>query len=336
MELLAPAIKPVGEILGLGNQREAASELRQIPLDRLGLATEGIKSGMIEIGCGERRVPVGREPPWAIVEALAADRDIVGVQHTVDEARRKIGCGKPGGRIGYALEQSQRIGGGLADRLLAIKLLEAISSEPVEVVDLLEKGQPLETADPDMPVPKPRQHRRAGGGGLVPADQRLAGLEQGEALRSIDPQRLEHLGREHFANPALERQPAVGGPAPRGLARTLGREVEQPVPVVAKLGEQKAAAIAQVGVVMAELMPVIAKRERAGQIAGQWLEPAEMRFPVDLRKSDPCRPAQIAKAWDRRRELRRFHGVIKFVPENEDPWVGSIGLRWRHGISIDD
>ena len=97
------------------------------------------------------------------------------------------------------------------------------------LVGLAEESEPLERADADVAVAEPRQHRRAGRRGLVAALQRLAGLEQREALRGVDAQRFEHLGRQHLADPALERQPAVGVAAVGRLARALGAEVEQPV-----------------------------------------------------------------------------------------------------------
>ena len=48
--------------------------------------------------------------------------------------------------------------------------------------------------------------------------QLLAGLDQREGARGVDAQRLEHLGRQHLAHAALERQAAVAGAAPRRRA----------------------------------------------------------------------------------------------------------------------
>ena len=67
---------------------------------------------------------------------------------------------------------------------------------------------------------EPREDRRAGGGGLVAALERLAGFEQGEALRRIDDQGLEHLRRKQFSNAAFERQATIGMAAVGGLAGT--------------------------------------------------------------------------------------------------------------------
>ena len=131
-------------------------------------------------------------------------------------------------------------------------------------VGLAEEGEPLESADADMAVAEPRQDRGAGRGGLVAALQRFAGLEQSEALRRVDPKRFEHFGRQHFANAAFERQPAIGMAAVRRLARALGAEIEQPTAIVAKLRESEAAAVADLRIVDAELMAVIAKRQRLG------------------------------------------------------------------------
>ena len=78
----------------------------------------------------------------------------------------------------------------------------------------------------------------------------------------LTPERFEHLGREHFADAALQRQPAVGVAAVGRLARALGAEVEQPAAIVAQLGEEEAAAVADVRIVHAELVAVIAQRQR--------------------------------------------------------------------------
>ena len=74
LEPRRPVAEHVGQRRRLGDQRQAAGELRQVPVDRLGLAAEGIEPGMVEIGGGEVLVPLGREAPRAIVEAFAGDR----------------------------------------------------------------------------------------------------------------------------------------------------------------------------------------------------------------------------------------------------------------------
>ena len=95
---LAPLGEQVGQLRRFGDERQAAGELRQVPVDRLGLPAEGIEPVMVEISGGELRVPVGREAPRAVIEALAGDVDIVAVEHAVDEARGQVGGGERRGR----------------------------------------------------------------------------------------------------------------------------------------------------------------------------------------------------------------------------------------------
>jgi hypothetical protein len=98
--------------------------------------------------------------------------------------------------------------------------------------------------------------------GLVVALQLLPGLDQRERLRGVDAEGLEHLGCEDFAHAALEGKAPVGAARPRRAARALGREIEQAAVLeVITLGEEKAAAVAEVGVVKLELVTVIAERE---------------------------------------------------------------------------
>ena len=108
-------------------------------------------------------------------------------------------------------------------------MVEAVADELGDILGLVEEGEALEGADADMAVAEPGQHRRAGGRGLVAAPSSLAGLEQGEGLRRVDAQRLEHLGRQHLADAALQGQPAVAAAAVGRLAAALGAEVEQAV-----------------------------------------------------------------------------------------------------------
>jgi hypothetical protein len=51
--------------------RSDSGELDQVPMDRLGLAAEGIEARMVEIGGGEMAVPEGRPAPRPVIEALA-------------------------------------------------------------------------------------------------------------------------------------------------------------------------------------------------------------------------------------------------------------------------
>ena len=190
------------------------------------------------------------------------------------------------------------------------------STRRAQRLGLAEGGEALEAAEADVAVAEPDQHRRARRRGLVAAHQRLAGLDQREGLRGVDAQRLQHLGRQHLAHAALQRQPPVAAARPGRLARALGAEIEQAaVRAVAQLGEQEAAAVAEVGVVDAELVAVVAQRQRLGEVAGQRLEAAEMARSTRRRSGRPSPtsrgPAIVAEAQDRLREVGRAHRVVE-------------------------
>src|SRR5690606_6756543 len=129
---------------------------------------------------------------------------------------------------------------------------------------------------------------------LVAAPELLAGLEEAEGLRGRDAERLQHLGREHLAHAALERQASVAAARPRRGAAALGREVEEPAVLgVEQLPGEKAAAVAEVRVVHAELVTVVAQRERFGEVLGQRREGGEVALPlvrVELAEPDALRP----------------------------------------------
>ena len=170
-----------------------------------------------------------------------------------------------------------------------------------------------------MAVAEPDQHRRAGRRGLVAALQRLAGLDQREGLRGVDAERLEHLGREHLAHAALQRQPPVAEAAVGRLARALGAEVEQPARAVAELGEQEAAAVADVGIVHAELVAVIAQRQRLRRdCPGSGSKRPKWRIQSSSpRPASPTAGAQrsLRKRRMRLREIGRLDRVVEGVAE---------------------
>ena len=90
-----------GKAIDRGNQRIVAGndeakrngKLRAVPVDRGGLASECVKAGMVEIGGGKGRIPLRQPAPGAIVETLARNVHVVGIEHAVDET-----CGHVAGR----------------------------------------------------------------------------------------------------------------------------------------------------------------------------------------------------------------------------------------------
>src|SRR5258706_14389156 len=170
---------------------------------------------MVEIGGGEPRIPDRCEPPRSIVEALSGHIDVVAVEHAVDEPGRNIAARQPRGSPADMVEQSHRA---ILARLLAIEMAEDITKQPPHAVLVAQIGQALKAADADMAMAQTHQYGRAGGGGFVATLKLFAGLDQRETARRLDAQRLEHLGRQHLAHAALQRQTAVAEAAPGRLA----------------------------------------------------------------------------------------------------------------------
>ena len=75
------------ELFLAAERHEAFGEAGEVPGEDVGLAAEGVEAVLVEIGGGEGRVVGRQEPPRAVVEALAGDVDVVGVEDAVDEAR---------------------------------------------------------------------------------------------------------------------------------------------------------------------------------------------------------------------------------------------------------
>jgi hypothetical protein len=93
------------------------------------------------------------------------------------------------------------------------------------------------------------------------------------------------------------------------------------------LGEQEAAAVADVGIVDPELMAVIAQRQLLLEVLRQPLETAEMADPLLVAQAvqpDFARLAVVAEAQDRLREFGRRDRIVEIVPELKDSAFGPI------------
>jgi hypothetical protein len=178
-----------------------------------------------------------------------------------------------------------------------------------------------------MTMAEAGQHRGARRRGFIPAFQRFPGFEQGKAFRRVHAERFEHLGREHFANAALQRQPAVGVPAVGRLARSFCPKVEQPITIVAQLREGEATPVANLRIVHAKLVPVVPKRERLREIVRQRFEPAEVcdPFVVPEVEPDPLGPAPVEEARRALRETGRLYGIVEVGPESQELGIGPAG-----------
>jgi hypothetical protein len=161
--------------------------------------------------------------------------------------------------------------------------------------------------------------------------QFLAGLDQREGLGRVHPERFQHGAGQKLAHPALEGQPAVGPPRPGGAARPLGAEIEEAAVLeVVCLREEKAAPVPEVRIVAAELVAVIAQRQRGGETARQRLEAGEMGKPLrltEIAQPHALRPALVAIAQQR---LGEPGGPDRIVEIRAEPLMGG-GGRKAHG-----
>ena len=223
-----------------GDQRQAAGQLRQVPVDRLGLAAERIEPVMVEIGRGEVRVPIGREPPRAVIEALAGDVDIVAVEHAMDEAGGDVARGErrrwPSrrGRTGAAHSPSS-----------------SPAASPIE----LRRGS--SGPAPSMFSTSPKKARRWNvpmriwpwlsrvrtdervGEGSSPRTSSSPVSNKAKVFDVLTPSASSISVASTSRTPPFSVRRPSAVPAVGGLARALGAEVEQAVPIVAQLGERK-------------------------------------------------------------------------------------------------
>ena len=105
--------------------------------------------------------------------------------------------------------------------------------------------------------------------------------------------------------------------------------------IVAHLGKGETATVAQIGIVVAELMAVIAQSERAGQRVRQRREPAEMPGPfvvVERRQTDLCGGAIVAEAELGAGKIGRRDRIEERVAQVEQRGFGAIG---GEGLRVD-
>ena len=217
------AVQGLGQGLRRRHRLQRPAQLRQGPEHRLRLAREGIQAGAVEIGGGEAGLIVRQEPPRPVVEALARDVQIVGIQHAVNKARRDPPRRQPRRGLDHGAQEA----GHVAGRHGRVVERPGMLHQGLHHVGPFQIRRPLKGPEPDVAVRQPHQHRRPGRGRLIAPLQRLAGLDQGQGPAGRHALRLQHGRRQHLAHPALQRQPPVPRPRPGGLAGALGAQVEK-------------------------------------------------------------------------------------------------------------
>ncbi|MNE06383.1 hypothetical protein D3C80_989710 [compost metagenome] len=313
----------------LGDQLQAAGQLGQVPEHGLGLTREGVEARVVEIGGGEGRVIVGQEAPRTVVEALARHVQIVGVQHAVDEARRDPAGRQPRRGLDHGGEEARRVARRDGRMIEAAGVLQ----QDLDLVLAAMIGGALEGPETDMAVRQPHHDGGARRRRLVVPLQLFAGLDQRQDAAGWDAQALQHGRRQGLAHPALQRQPPVRMARPGRLSRTLGAQIQEPSRSVPHLRRQEAAPVADLGIVNAELVAVIAHGHGIG-LAGQGLEAAEMGQPFGVAQGlqpHRGRRAVVAQAQDGLREGGRLHRIAVVGAQGEEAGLGAIGGGHGHG-----
>ena len=294
---------------------------------------------MVEIGGGEVGIVVRQEAPGAVVEALAVDVHVVGVQHPVHEPGRH----PAGDEVRAVRHDPSHQTGGFRLQIARVRrgVVEAhdMLHELTDLFAPVQEGVALEGAEADRGEGQPRQHRRTRRRGFVAPFQRFARFEQREAPGGGHAQRLQHLGGQHLAHAALQCQPPVAEARVRRLARTLGGQVQQPpahISPLAHLGVEEAPAVADLGVVSLELVAVVAGGQRLREVARQRLEAGEGGLPFGRRQRlQPHRGggAIVAVAQVGLRKAGRRDGVGELGTEREEGRLRAIGGGNGHGGS---
>uniref|UniRef100_A0A0N4ZIR1 LigA n=1 Tax=Parastrongyloides trichosuri TaxID=131310 RepID=A0A0N4ZIR1_PARTI len=191
--------------LRLGDQFQTPRQLGQVPEHRLRLAREGVEAVLVEIGGGEARLIVRQEAPRAIVEALAGDVQIVGVQHPVHEAGRDPFRRQRRRGLDHRPQKARRVARRDRRMIQAARVLH----QRLDLVLAPIVCGALEGPEADMAVRQPHHDGRARRRRLVVPLQILARLDQRQDAAGRNAKALQHGRRQRLAHPALKRQPPV-------------------------------------------------------------------------------------------------------------------------------
>ena len=115
---------------------------------------------MVEIGGDEIGVTIGKKPVGPVIEALAIDVHIVGIEHAVDEARADPIGAKPGRKRDHTLHQRRN----RVCRRRKIRLIDLnhVARQVLNQIRPVKGSAPLEGAKSDRGVGAPHQHRTSG------------------------------------------------------------------------------------------------------------------------------------------------------------------------------
>ena len=188
-----------------------------------------------------------------------------------------------------------------------------VVEQPLDRRGVVMEGEALKRADADMRCDRRTSTLERVGEGSSPRISASPVSIRLKVLEVSTPSASSISRRQNLAHAALERQPPVAAPRPGRLAAALGAEIEQSAVLgVAQLREQEAAPVAEVRVVHAELVAVIAQRQRLREPARERRETPEMLDPFRIAQrvqADPRRPALIAVAESMFGETGGFDAV---------------------------
>jgi hypothetical protein len=150
-----------------------------VPADER-LAAVGIETVVVERGGGEARIPGFEEGERAVVEALAGQRHVVGVEHPVGEPR----CHPFGRQPGHPLHQlaveghQPRLAVAVDRRQVRVVNGNHVAQQPLQLGRPTPEQQPFAGAEAQVGAGGAHHHRTGGGGGFIAAPEVFTGFDQ--------------------------------------------------------------------------------------------------------------------------------------------------------------
>ena len=188
-------------------RQQCLGEPRQIPFDDGGLIGERIAPELVDRAEHLVRMVGVHESAWAVVDRLARDRGVVGVQNTMNESNEHPACGQPGQRCDHRVIESPIWIFGLARFRVVPR--DRVVGENTKVFDVAPRSKILKRADAQMARCNAGQdaaRQRAF------AHDVFAGQHRGERARRRNAKRGHGLADNVFADDRAERGAAIAAP----------------------------------------------------------------------------------------------------------------------------
>ena len=295
--------------LRIAQQRqERLGQAGKVPLGYARLVAVGVAALVVYGTIDSLRMIGVHEGAGAIVNGLAAEQHVVGVHHPVDEAERLPLRHQPRLGLADAIQQRQ----GRHGRRLGLRIVAGndMLHQRFQRRAVAAGGGILHSADADMALRHPRQD--SAGQRRLPIDG-FAGGDRRQRPAGRHAQGMHGLAHRIFTQHGAKGRPAIAHAGIKSGPAAFQLQVVALAVGANELAQEHSPAIAQLGVVAAELMPGIGLGDGLGaaghMVAGQHGQALRRFQPGRVQPQEPRQPVVHPHQPRLRHRRRRLAGI---------------------------